>query len=844
MIWVRLAWRDLRSSKARFLFVVLAVAVGVGALTGVRSYSRAFRAMLLTNARTLMAGDMTLRMFGQPKPHEEAALKELEARGVRRTRVTETVTMAGSGNSPDPLLVTLKAVDPAVYPFYGTVRLTPPGELRAVLDDEAAAVSEDLLPRLGVRPGETIRLGGHPFRVAAVLAAEPDRLTGTLNFGPRVMISRGGLDRTGLITTGSRASERFILRLPPDGPGVERVRQFLRRRIPEAGITDYRETHPVITRALNRATTYLSLISLIALIVGALGVGMAIDAHLRQKMDAIAILKCLGARSGQVLRIYVVQTLMLGTAGGLLGAVMGLGVARVFPLLIERLFPGAPAMGFDPLPALQGMAAGVAVTLLFTLPPLLGVRGVRPNLIFRREMAESAPPRRPWASVAAAAAILAGVGLLAVWLVEGSPRYAMRIGVYFVVALAVGLAALAGIARALLAGLRMVVRRVRLPLTLRHGIANLYRPGSHATAVLVALGIGVMFTLTVFLLERALAAQMAANAPRDMPNVFLLDIPAPDRADVVDLAARQPGVVRAPEVMSAVAMRLAAVDGVPVAELGLERRGRRFLRTRTATWMAAKPADLLLVEGRWWDPARPPVMPQVSVREEAAEILGVKPGSVVAWDAWGRKVEARVAAVHRSEEMRMSTRFEFIFSPGALEEMPAVYYGAMRVRPRDVAALQRVLYGRFPTVTVVNVADVLAIVQQVVDQVAVLYRFLSLFTVLAGAVILASSVAGTRFRRIREVAVLKALGATRRRVAGVFSVEFLLLGGVAGLMGSLLATGFTAAVLKGLLEVPWRLDALPAAAAVGLTALVATATGWLASWRILGRRPLEVLREE
>lgn len=192
----------------------------------------------------------------------------------------------------------------------------------------------------------------------------------------------------------------------------------------------------------------------------------------------------------------------------------------------------------------------------------------------------------------------------------------------------------------------------------------------------------------------------------------------------------------------------------------------------------------------------------------------------------------------------MSSRFEFIFSPGALEEMPAVYYGAMRVRPPDVAALQRVMYDRYPTVTVVNVADVLAVVQQVVDQVAVLYRFLSLFTVLAGAVILASSVAGTRFRRIREVAVLKALGATRRRVAEIFSIEFLLLGAVAGVMGSLLAMGFTAAVLKGLLEVPYRPDLLPAAVAVVLTALMAIVTGWLASWRILGRRPLEVLREE
>ncbi|HWQ55999.1 MAG TPA: FtsX-like permease family protein [Bryobacteraceae bacterium] len=842
MPWLRLAWRDLRSSKARFLFVVLAVAVGVGSLTGVRSFSRAFRAMLLTNARTLMAADMTVRIFGRPTPPQEAVLRELEARGVRRTQVTETVTMAATPGS-QPLLVTLKAVDPAIYPFYGEVKLEPEGQLRTVLNDGTAVVSEDLLLRLGARTGGAIRLGGQDFRIAAVLAAEPDRLTGTLNVGPRVMITHGGLDRTGLISLGSRASERFLFRLPPRGPGVEEVRRIFKRAFPESTIADYRETHPIITRALDRSTTFLSLVSLIALVVGALGVGTAIDAHLRQKMDTIAILKCLGARSSQVLRIYVVQTLILGVAGGLAGVAVGAAVTRAFPVLLSRILPAAPALGWDPLPAIQGLIIGVAATLLFTVPPLLGVRGIRPNIIFRREMAETAPRRRWGASLVSGAAIVAGIGVIAAWLVEGDARLALRMGAYFAGGLALALLALAGIARLLLAGLKSLVRHVRLPVTLRHGVANLYRPGTHSTAVLVALGVGVMFTLTVFLLQRSLVDQIAGSAPPGMPNVFLLDIPAADRQGLAALAARQAGVERPLEVSTSVSMKIESVNGVAVEQLPLQQFGRRFLRTRPVTWMAQKPAELVVLQGAWWDAARPAPEPQVSVQEEAARILGVKPGSTLAWNAWGRKVQSRVAAVHRSEAVRTTARFEFIFSPGALEGMPAVYFGSMRVRPRDVGALQRALYDRFPTVTVVNVADVLEIIQQVVDQVAVVYRFLSLFIILAGAVILASSVAGTRFRRVREVAILKALGATRRRVAGVFSVEFLLLGAVAGLMGGLLATGFTAALLKGLLDAPFRLDPLPAAAAVVLTALLANAAGWVASWRILGRKPLEVLRD-
>ena len=818
--------------------------MGVGSLTGVRAFSRAFRGMLLGNARTLMAGDMSLRIFGMPAPEQEGVLRRLEARGVRRTLITETVTMAASAAVPEPLLISLKAVDPRVYPFYGTVKLDPPGALEAELGTTGAAVSDDLLMRLKVRRGDAVRLGGQEFRIAAVLVAEPDRMTGSLNVGPRVMVSRAGLERTGLISLGSRASERYLFRLPEGGPGVAEVRAILKRAFPEATIADYRETHPIITRGLNRATTFLSLVSLIALIVGALGVGTAIEAHLRQKMDTIAILKCLGARSGQVLRIYVTQTALVGLVGGALGVLVGLGVERVFPLLIARIFPAAPPLGWDLVPALQGLAAGLATTLLFSIPPLLGVRNIRPNAIFRREMAE-ARPRGAWKPAAlAGAVILVGIAAIAAWLVEGSAGDKLRMGAYFAVALAIAMAALAGVARLLLAGLRSLAGRVRLATTVRHGLANLYRPGAHSTAVLVSLGVGVMFTLSVYLLQHSLLAQVADSMPPGMPNVFLLDIPAGERAALSALVARQSGVDRPPEIAAAVAMRLTAVDGRTVEQMGLQQYGRRFMRTRTVTWQREKPADTVVLAGRWWDPAHTPAEPQACVQEEAARTLHLKPGAMLDFQAWGRALRVRVACIHRAEAIRLSTRFEFIFSPGALDGFPAVYYGSARVGPRNVAALQRVLYERYPTVTVINVADVLEIVQQVVDQIAAVYRFLSLFTILAGAIILASGVAGTRFRRIREVAILKTLGATRRRVAGVFSVEFLVLGAAAGVVGALLAMAFTAAVLKGLLDVKWTFEPLPAAVAVALTALLANAAGWVASWRILGRKPLEVLRDE
>jgi putative ABC transport system permease protein len=836
---LRIAWRELRAARGRFLFVILSVAVGVGSLTGVRGFSRAFRGMLLREARTLMAADMTVRVFSLPTAEQQRALDELERQGVRHTWITETVTMASSAATPDPLLVSVKAVDPRVYPYYGAVKLRPERGLREALDEKSAAVSDDLLLRLGVREGDAVRIGGQEFRIAGVVVSEPDRMTGSLNVGPRVMVSRAGLERTGLITAGSRAAERYLFRLPAGGMDVVRAREVLRAVFPEGVVADYRETHPIITRGLDRATTFLSMIGLIALIIGAMGVASAMHGHLQQKLDSIAVMKCLGARSAQIIRIYTVQTLLLGLAGGVVGAIFGVGVAAAFPGLLARYFTIDVTASWDPWPAVQGIAIACMVTLLFTVPPLDAIRDIRPALVFRRDVETLARRGSRLRAGVLRGLILLGTGLVAGTLTEGRLETALRTGAFFAGALAVGVALLWMAGWLFLRVLRFAPKG--LPGAVRHGISNLYRPGNQAQAAVVALGVGVMFTLTVFLVQQALVRQIRGSAPRGMPNVFLLDIPASERQAVIDLISAQPGVTAAPDVAFAVQARITAVNGVPIERAAQGDFARRFLRPRSVTEMPAKPPEMELLRGTWWAPGDEA---QVCVEQEAAAALGVEPGSTIDWSIWSRGVRTRVQCIERTESLRMSARFDFLFSPGHLAGLPATHYGSARVRPADVAGLQRVMYQRYPAVTVVNVADVMQIVEQVVDRISLVIRFISAFTVLAGAVMVASAIAGTRFRRMRAVVILKTLGATRRRIAWIFSIEFLALGAVAGVMGSLLAGGFTAVVLRRLLDVEFQPDAPAFVAAVLLAAATAVAAGWAASFRILGRKPLEILRDE
>jgi putative ABC transport system permease protein len=844
----KIAWREARASSFKFLFVILAVAVGVGSLTGVRGFSRAFQEMLLSQARTLMAADLSLRVFELPTIQQDAAMDDLAKRGVQRTWITETLTMAAAGESQPPMLVSIKAVDPNVYPFYGEIRIAPPAKLSSVLTAETIAVSDDILLRLKLQNGDNLLLGGKKFRIIGQVTFEPDRMLGSLNVGPRVMMTREGLDRTGLMLPGNRAAERFLFRLQPGSPGIAEVRAQLKKAFPDSMIADYRETHPIITQGLSRATTFLSLVSLITLIVGAIGVATAMHAHIQQRMDSIAIMKCLGARSNQLMRIYLIQTVALGLAGGILGVTFGIAIQRAFPQFLARYFQLEPSARWDLITAAQGIGIAILATLLFTLPPLLGIRRIRPNLILRREMAESnagwrARLLQARASIVAGVAIILGIAGIAMSFATGTPTDIWKTGVYFAGALVVSLAVLAGIAWLMLRGLKMASRR-QLPTSIRHGIANIYRPGNHAQAALVALGIGVMFTLTVYLVERGVIAQMKRNAPPGMPNVFLIDITPQDREAVLALLKQQRGVEGAPELIGTVGARLLEVDGQEIARKGLKGWARRFRFTRQVTSAAAMAGNVEVLRGSWWDPSKRPTAAEVCISEEAAKMLGVGPGSFTRWTIAGREVAARVACIYRIDSIHLASRVEIIFSAGALDGFPVIYYGALRVQPPAVPALQQSLYQRYPTVTVVNMADVLQTFQGVVDQIALVIRFISMFAILAGAIILSSSVAGTRFRRMREVVILKTLGATRWRVSRIFSVEFLILGAVAGTMGALLANGFANLLLKRMLDAQASFPIVPSVLAVVATALIANAAGWMVSFRILGQKPLEILREE
>ncbi|ADW69321.1 ABC transporter permease [Granulicella tundricola] len=855
----RIASREMRSSRGKFFFVILSVAIGVAALTGVRGFSNSFRTTLLTRARSIMAADLSARTNQQPTPSEAEGLATIEREGVQMTPVTELLSMASAAKTLDPLLISLKAVDPSAYPYYGTVDLEPTSTLQQVLTPDSVVVADDLLVRLHLQIGDQLKIGNKLFRIASVVTNEPDRLSSQFAAGPRVLISRQGLDASGLLAPGSHAGQRFLFKVPAPANGapisdaaVADLKARLIKLLPESQITDYRETNPALTAGLDQATSLLSLMSLVALVLGAVGVAMAMRAHLQQRLDTIAIMKSLGAGSGQIIKIYLIQTLLLGLAGGVVGVGLGVGVQLAFPYLLASLINVRPELHLDLRAIAAGLGAGVLTTFLFTLPPLLDIRGIRPILILRRAVDETDEPwhvklvrlfTKNLAQIGAFLLILAGLALIAFRISDSA-----SVGKWFTVGLAAVLAVLLLASFLVLKALKFFLTRTRLhlPSAVRHGLANLYRPGNPSSALLAALGMGVMQIMMVFLMQNAVVKQLHISSAPNLPNIFLVDIANDEIDGMRKLLTSAPGITAPPELLPVVSSRILAIDGVSANDIKTKNFPKHMLRSIQLTWAEAVPPGATVASGKWWTKAQSAAAadhPVVAVADFQAKRLGLKIGSVITFAAQDKQFDATVAAFTRSDGQHAYSRAEFILPERALTGLPVIWYGGVHVDPTKVAALQRALYAAYPTVTVINVAQALETIRAVVIQIIYVVQFLAAFSIFAGIVILASSIAGTRYRRIREVVVLKTLGATRAHIASIFSIEFAVLGLVAGLVGVFFAN----IVVKGLLRaltVPntfqwgWSLGGLFG------TAILTVATGWIASHRILGQKPLEVLREE
>ena len=837
-----LAWRESRASRRRGLLIVLAVAIGTAALVAINSFTDNLRESVDREARALLGADLALSAASPFSPAAEALLAEVRRATAPPAEVARVVSFGAMALRPGgetTRLVRVQAVDPG-YPYYGAIETSPAGEWARLAETGGAIADASLLVALGARTGDEIALGEARFVLRATLENVPGDVGVSSAFGPRVLIPRARVLETSLLTRGSRARYEAYLRLPP-GADAQKIADRFRSRLSaeRLNVRTVSDDQRGLTETLSRFGNFLGLVALVALLLGGLGVASAVHVLIKRRMATVAVLRCLGASGGTILGAYLVQAALVGLLGGLLGAVLGTTVQLALPRLLKQVLPVDVAWSVSWPSVLGGIGIGVWVAFLFSLLPLLAVRRVSPLAVLRRDYEEEAP-RRDLARYAAALALAASLVALAV-IQAGRLVY----GLGFAAGVGVAVFALWLSAFLFVRGLRRFFPR-RLP--------YLYRPANQTLMVVLALGFGAFLLSTLLLVQHNLLRELRVDRGVSRPNVVFFDV-QPDQRDDVLARVRAEGPLTAP-VVPIVPMRLQSLKGRPASDLlALEDETLRperwaLRREYRSSYRDAPAASERIVEGAWWREgewkgrAGGEAVP-IALDEGLARELKVAIGDEIVWDVQGVPVPSRVAVLRDVEWARFEPNFFVVFPEGPLDGAPRSYVLLSRVDdPTRRARLQRSVVEAHPNVSSLDLTQVQRAIEGVLDKVVLAVRFMALFSLAAGAVVLAGAVAASRFQRVREGALLRTLGARRSQLLRILLAEYAVLGalaaGAAILLSTLAGWALVRFVFGGAFALPGPPLLALLLAVLGLTIVVGL-SGSTEVWR---RPPLEVLRAE
>ncbi|NKE72210.1 ABC transporter permease [Candidatus Manganitrophus noduliformans] len=858
----KMIWREARGSLRHFLSFLFSIALGVGSIVAVGIIAANLEEMTFHEARNLLTADLEARLRQPLSPEGEAALADLTGQGIRLVRITEMIGMAATDPSSQDApqgyqsqLVELKAVEPG-YPFYGRFAVDPPTS-DPFQDPEAAWVQEGLLIRLGLQVGDRLKLGEAAFTIKGVIRREPDRAVGTFTLGPRVMLSQEGLARTKLVQTGSRINRRILFQTPEPWNADSLKTELEERWASESvRLKTYRESQPRLGRFLENFTTYLGLVGLITLMIGGIAVASNIHAFLTERIGTIAILKSLGSPAFSVLLIYLLLAAFLGAVGSLLG--VGLGVAMYQSLLglLTRFLPPGFAFEMSFLPIFRGVAMGVGTTILFSLWPLQKVWRIAPSRVFRQEVEDSfgEPGRGREAigenskrffsffssrSFALGLLIVLGWAGLSIWQ-AGS----WRLGSWVIGGVASAVVLLLGATWGALRLIRIFGRP--RPLIFRYGIGNLTRPGRQIMTVVLSIGIGVLILLTLLQVEKNLLANLQQNIPDDAPSLFFIDL-QPDQKEPFEKIMAKWDLKKPVELTPLVRSRLFDLNGQKVSEIQVEERpdGWYFTREYVLTYQQGLPKHNTIRKGEWWEGGNPNgAVARISAEAEAARHLGIGIGSKVTFDIQGVPIEGEVTSIRDVDWGSLSTNFFFIFEPGALDGAPITYVATATTTPAEDLPIQNAVIRAFPNVTVIHLREILETIAGILREITRTVRFMALFGFAVGLIVLSGAIAATRARRLHEMTLFKTLGATRPTLLAIMAVEYGLLGLLAAAVGGLLSIGLSWGIVHFFLDLPWRFDGVSLLQGVIATLLLTLLTGFLMTYRILGQKPLAILRAE
>jgi putative ABC transport system permease protein len=836
---INLTFREIRSSWRRLLFFFLCIAIGVGSVVALRSLIQNLNQAVGGDTRALLTADFEVSSTNDFSPTDIQKIEDVVGKSSIVEARNEAITTAAMARPVDQSIeslsfVELKGIEPP-FPLVGKFTTSDgmPFDFKLLAND-GAVVSPLLLDDLKVKIGDKIKIGEGVFELRATFDEEPGG-AGGFRLGPRVFIEKKAFDSAG-ITTGSGRIRRRILYRTSDNPTalVKTLRDNLKGTI--LTVQSYRETQENLGEQFARTENYLSLTGLLILVLGGVGVWNVARVFVEQKRKSVAVLKCLGASGTKIITVYLMQILTLGFLGSLFGVFLAQCFLWFARYRFEDALPASLSYSVGISVSWQGVLLGVLISLIFSALPLLQVRNIKPRLLLHDASGEKMR-RLDWPKTIIGALSIAGLLGLATWQ-AGS----VKVGAFFLVGLT--LTSMFLYLAAIL--LTSVLKRFKGvgSFAIGQAINSLYRPGNQTRIILLAVGLGAFVVLAVQSLQSNLVREFDFTRNQTLPSLFIVDI---QRSQIDELAKTLEEKTGEPaQTLPTVRARIAFVNGQPMDYQNRETRqqqgqiGREF----AVTYRENLDKNETVVDGEWWNPSRG--VPQVSVEEDMASRLKVNVGDSITFDISGRKITTQVANIRKLDLRNTRTAFIFVFAPGVLEKAPQSYAAnVIRKLPEtDRQRLQRSLIDRFPNVQIFDVADIVAAFQKLVNNIVLAISFVGSFVILSGVLILIGSIALTKSQRIYENAILKTLGARRMTLSTILLAEYGLLGFLAGLIGATFATGLSFAVSKYIFDIEWQLDLWLTLAGIGITAVLVTIVGAIASFDVLFRKPLATLRSQ
>lgn len=838
-----MARREARATRRRLALYIVAITLGVAALVAINSFKANVTSAVSGQARDLMGADLQLGSRWGITEDIEAFLDSLVTDSTDVSRVLSFSSMALARRSGLTRLVEVQAPSGG-YPFYGELTTEPPGLWHDFRSSRQALVDPALLVQLDAAIGDTLAIGQARFVIAGTVTKIPGDISLRSLFGPRVYIPSSYVDETGLLGFGSMSFQQMYLRLDEyeslDEMMEARDSLFEANRVWYTTVDQYEDN---LTSGLDDMSSFLALVGLVALLLGGVGVASGVHVFVSEKLDTAAVLRCLGARQKQTFAIYLLQACAMGLTGAVFGVALGLIVQAVIPGVLQDFLPLDVPFRVEWPAVAAGLGVGVWVALLFALLPLLRVKDVAPLRALRRDYEKAVRYRDPW-RWGTYLALVASLLALTVW---QAPQ--PLVGVAFAVAAIVTAGAL-GLTAFVLMRLtrRFFPRRARF--AVRQGMANLFRPHNQTVAVTLAIGSGVFLIALLYVVQRNLLDQFTMETRPDRPNVLLFDV-QPDQVDgVADLLEERgaPVLQRTPIVPA----RLTHLKGRSVEEVLADTSGPRperwaLQREYRHTYRDTLTGNEQLIEGEWFSERASEdtsSVARVSLEQQIAEDLKLEIGDRITFEVQGVPLETEITSIRSVDWARFEPWFFVVFESGVLEEAPQTTIVLSRMDdPTRRAEIQRDLVLEYPNVSVIDLAMIIEAVDSIIERVAVAIRFMALFSIGCGLVILIGAIATSRYQRTRESVLLKTLGARSKTIRRILATEYFALGSFAGLAGVALATIGAWIAVTFLFEMTFHLPAIPLLAFWVGTAALTTIIGLANSRDVVRRTPLAGMRE-